>query len=170
VLRSENAAQADTLVALTNIDEENLIISFYANSIGVPQVITKVNRTEYMELFQGKGIDRVFSPKLICADRIVHYVRAMQNTEGSPILSLHHLVNGEVHALECNVTEKTLNLGKTLAEIRLKPNVLMACINRMGKIIIPGGKDTLQVGDTVVVVTTTDRVVLDLNDIFEQEV
>ena len=75
-----------------------------------------------------------------------------------------------VHALECNVTEKTLHLGKTLAEIQLKPNLLVACINRMGRVIIPSGKDTLRVGDTVVVVTTTDRVILDLNDIFVQEV
>ncbi|MGI5935439.1 MAG: Trk system potassium transporter TrkA [Oscillospiraceae bacterium] len=170
VLKAENAAQADTLITLTNIDEENLIISFYANHIGVPQVITKVNRTEYIELFQNKGIDRAFSPKLMCADNIVRYVRAMQNTEGSSILSLHHLVNGQVHALECNVTEKTLNLGKTLAEIQLKQNLLVACINRMGKIIIPSGKDTLRVRDTVVVVTATDRVILDLNDIFVQEV
>lgn len=170
VLRAENAAQVDTLITLTNMDEENLIISFYANHIGVPQVITKVNRTEYTELFRDKGIYRAFSPKLMCADNIIRYVRAMQNTEGSAILSLHHLVNDQVHALECNVTEKTLHLGKTLAEIQLKPNLLVACINRMGRVIIPSGKDTLRVGDTVVVVTTTDRVILDLNDIFVQEV
>ena len=93
----------------------------------------------------------------------------MQNTDGSSVAAMHHLVDGKVDALEFFVTAATKNLSRTLKEIRLKPNILLSCINRKGRIIVPGGNDTLEIGDTVVVVTTSERVVLDLNDIFAAE-
>lgn len=169
VLKSENIDQMDAVVTLTNIDEENLIISMYANYIKVPQVITKINRTEYNEVFSDKGIDSVISPKQLCALSIVRYVRAMQNTSGSSVLTVHHLVDGKVEALEFQVADNTLHLGETLAKIDLKPNLLIGCINRRGRIIIPGGNDTLEQGDTVIVVTSADRIIVDLNDIFRDE-
>ena len=76
-LNMENISQMDSVITLTNYDEENLIISMYANYLGVPQVITKINRTEYTEVFRDKGIDCVISPKSLCAQNIVRYVRAM---------------------------------------------------------------------------------------------
>ena len=119
--------------------------------------------------FRNRGVDCVISPKLLCAQNIVRYVRAMQNSSGSSVLAMHHLVNNRVEALEFLTTEQTKHLGETLSKIRLKPNILIACINRMGKIIIPGGSDTIEKGDTVIVVTAADRVILDLNDIFAAE-
>ena len=159
----------DAVITLTNFDEENLIISMFANYLGVPQVITKINRTEYTDVFRDKGIDCVVSPKLLCAQNIVRYVRAMQNTSGSSVITMYHLVNNRVEALEFLVTDSTLNLGKTLSEIHLKPDILIACINRAGHVIIPGGADTIEKGDTVIVVTASGRVILDLNDIFETD-
>ena len=166
VLRSENIGQMDSVVTLTDMDEENIIISMYANHVGVRQVITKINRTEYMDLLQNRGIDCVISPKQLCAIEITRYVRAMQNTSGDSVLTMHPLVDGRVEALEFEVTSSARHLGQSLAEIPLKPNILFACINRRGKIIIPGGGDTMEMGDTVVVVTAANRVVLELNDIF----
>jgi trk system potassium uptake protein TrkA len=156
----------DAVVTLTDMDEENIIISMYANHVGVRQVITKINRTEYVDLLQNRGIDCVISPKQLCANEITRYVRAMQNTSGDSVLTMHPLVDGRVEALEFEVTGSARHLGQSLAEIHLKPNILFACINRRGRIIIPGGGDTLEVGDTVVVVTAANRVVLELNDIF----
>lgn len=169
VLKSEHVEQMDAVATLTNIDEENIILSMYINHLGVPQVITKVNHTEFGSLIADKGVNRIVSPKKLCADAIIRYVRAMQNTEGSSVLTLHHLVDGRVDALEFNVTSKCRNLGKTLREIQLKPNILLACITRFGRVIIPGGNDTLEEGDTVIVITSADRVILDLNDIFAAE-
>ncbi len=168
-LNMENISQMDAVITLTNFDEENLIISMFANYLGVPQVITKINRTEYTDVFRDKGIDCVVSPKLLCAQNIVRYVRAMQNTSGSSVITMYHLVNNRVEALEFLVTDSTLNLGKTLSEIHLKPDILIACINRAGHVIIPGGGDTIENGDTVIVVTASGRVILDLNDIFETD-
>lgn len=169
LLNEENISQMDTVVALTEQDGENLTLSMYASFLGIPQVITKLNRTEYNDVFRNRGVDCVISPKHLCAQNIVRYVRAMQNSSGSSVLAMHHLVNNRVEALEFLTTEQTKHLGETLSKIRLKPNILIACINRMGKIIIPGGSDTIEKGDTVIVVTAADRVILDLNDIFAAE-
>lgn len=169
VLREENAAGMDAVAALTEHDEENLILSMYLSAAGVPQVLTKVDNTEFGNLLAGRGESRIISPKKLCADAIVRYVRAMQNTEGSGVLTLHHLVDGKVDALEFQVTDSCRYLGKKLLEMRFKPNTRVACINRMGRIIIPGGTDTLEAGDTVVVIASANRVVLDLNDVFADE-
>ncbi len=169
VLRSENVEQMDSVVTLTNIDEENLVLSMYISRLGVPQVITKVDHTEFGAMLMDRGVDRVISPKNLCAHAIIRYVRAMQNTEGSAVLTLHHLVDGKVGALEFAVTERTKNRGVTLRDIRLKPNILVASINKNGRILIPGGDDSFEAGDTVVIVTTSTQVILDLNDIFAEE-
>lgn len=170
VLRAENVEQMDSVVTLTNIDEENLILSMYVSRLGVPQVITKVDHTEFGAMLMDRGIDRVISPKKLCAHAIIRYVRAMQNTGGSAVLTLHHLVDGKVGALEFAVTEHTKNRGRTLRDIQLKPNILVASINKNGQILIPGGDDTFDTGDTVVIVTTSKQVILDLNDVFAEEV
>lgn len=169
VLLSEGVEGMDSVATLTNFDEENLILSMYLSRLGVPQVITKINHTDFAGLLMDQGVDRVVSPKNLCANAIIRYVRAMQNTDGSSVASMHHLVDGKVDALEFYVTAATKNLGRTLKEIRLKPNILIVCINRKGRIIVPGGNDTLEIGDTVVVVISSERVVLDLNDIFAAE-
>lgn len=166
-LLAEGIEHADAVITLTNIDEENLLISMYANYMKVPKVITKINRTEYTEVIRDKGIDCVISPKQLISNDIVRYVRAMQNTTGGGVIALHRLVDDQVEALEFRATENTWHLGQTLTEITLKPNILIACINRGGKIIIPKGSDTLELGDTVIVVTTADRMFDDLNDIFD---
>lgn len=169
VLQAENIEAMDSVVTLTNVDEENLVVSLFAGQRGVPQVITKLSRVEYTDLFRGQGLDCIISPKQLCTQAIVRYVRAMQNLDGSSILTVHHLVNGQVEALEFDVTEKARYLGVPLRDIQFKPNVLLACINRMERSIIPGGNDTMEKGDSVIIVTTADRVILDLNDVFAAE-
>lgn len=166
VLRSENISKMDAVVTLTDMDEENIIISMYANSVGVPQAITKINRTEYNAVFQSCGIECMVSPKDLCAQEVIRYVRAMQNTNAESVLSVHYLVGGKVEALEFEVGENTPHLGQKLSEIQLKPNILLACISRKGQPIFPSGGDWLQKGDTVVVVTGANRVIVELRDIF----
>ena len=166
-LNSENLSQMDAVVATTNMDEENVFICMYANMAGVPQAIPKVNRTEYVTVCQNCGIKSIISPKDICAQEIVHYVRAMQSTSADSILSVYRLMDGKVETLEFEVTDDVPHLGEKLTDVRLKPNMLIACITRHGKVIFPGGSDSLQKGDVVVVVTSGDRVVVELREIFE---
>lgn len=166
VLDSEGLAQADAMVTLTDIDEENLIVSMYANYLGTYKVITKINRTEYTEVLSGKGIDCVVSPKDLCCNDIVRYVRAIGNRKGESALTLHRIVGDKVEALEFLAGKTLPQLGKRLSELHLKPNTLIACLNRDGKIIIPQGSDSIENGDTVIVVAHSDRVINNLSDIF----
>ncbi len=168
ILDSEGIARTDAVVTLTNMDEENLIISMYADYKKVPKVVTKMNRVEYYEVFHDKGIDSVVSPKELCTNEIVRYVRAMQNKTGGSVITLHRV--GKMEALEFRANESTHHLGMTLIDIVLKPGILIACINRKNKIIIPKGDDTIEAGDTVIIVTTTEANIADLNDIFDEQV
>ena len=168
VLQEENAGDMDAVALMTGRDEQNLILSMYVGSLGVPQLMTQVDHTEFGCLIQDPH-NHLISPKQLCADEMVRYVRALQNTDGSSVVTLHHLAGGKVDALEFNVTASCKGKGRTLKDIKLKPNILIACINRMGKIIIPGGLDTMEAGDTVVVITASSRVIVDLNDIFADE-
>jgi trk system potassium uptake protein TrkA len=91
----------------------------------------------------------------------------MQNTSGG-VQSVHHLLDSKVEAIELKVTEETRNHGVPLKDLHLKSNILLACINRMDQVIIPGGQDAMQPGDTVVVVSLAGRIIVDLNDIFQE--
>lgn len=166
VLDAEGLQHMDAVVTLTNIDEENLIISMYADHEGVSKVITKINRTEYREIFGDRGIGRVVCPKELCTNDIVRYVRAMRNRTGGEVLAMHRIVNGKMEALEFRATSSLAYAGKTLAEVDIKPGILVASINRNGNVIIPQGSDSIQPGDTVIVVTHADRNISDLNEIF----
>ena len=165
VLKEEGIDRVQAVGVLSNRDEENLILSMYAGTMGVPQILTMTDKAELSGLITSQNV-RLISPKQLCADLIVRNVRALQNTTGSSVVTLHHMAGGRVDALEFNVTGSCRNVGKTLMEMRLKPNILIACINRQGKIIIPGGADTIETGDTVIAITASNRVILDLNDIF----
>lgn len=169
VLKLHNVGRMDAVLPLTNMDEENIIIGMLARKLGVPQLLTKINRMEYAEILGDQGADSLISPKELSSHEIVRYVRAMENTGGSAVITIHRLADGGAEALEFAVTPSTKNLDRPLSEIKLKPGILLACINRMGKIIIPGGRDKMFAGDTVVVVTTAGREILDLNDIFARE-
>lgn len=166
VLKMHNIQHMDAVLPLTNMDEENIIIGMFARKVGVPQLLTKINRSEYGEILGDRGADSLISPKQISSHAIVRYVRAMENTGGSAVLTIHRLADGSAEALEFAVTNATKHLGETLNDIKLKPGILIVCINHLGRIIIPGGRDTLSAGDTVVVVTTAGREIIDLNDIF----
>ena len=166
VLREEHIETMDAVAAVTERDEQNLILSMYLNTLGLPQLLTLVDNAEYKSLVRDNLNNRLISPKQICADMIVQYVRAMQNSSGSSVEMLYHLAGGKADALEFNVNDSCRNRGVMLKDLRLKPNILIACINRQGKILIPGGADTIESGDTVIVITVSNRVILDLNDIF----
>ncbi|MBQ7046363.1 MAG: Trk system potassium transporter TrkA [Oscillospiraceae bacterium] len=167
-LISEGIEETDAVVSLTNIDEENLIISMYADHCGVSKTVTKIDRTEYIHLFRDKGIGSVVCPKMLTSYEIIRYVRAMENTTGGSVKTLHRIVDEKVEALEFAATHNTKYLGEPLKKIKLKNNILIACINRMGRIIIPSGNDYISAGDTVIVVTTADRKFSDINDVFSE--
>ncbi len=166
VLKMHNIEHMDAVLPLTNMDEENIIIAMFARRVGVPQVLTKINRMEYGEILGDRGADALVSSKELSSFEVVRYVRALENTGGSEVLTIYKLADGKAEAQEFAVTDATENLGVPLMKLKLKPDILIACISHKGQIIIPGGSDMLSSGDTVVVVTTAGRAIIDLNDIF----
>lgn len=171
LLLSEGIEQVDALVTLTGIDEENLIISMFANSLGIPKSITKINRIEYMEVFSKMGIDTIVSPKNLTANQIIRYVRAMSATDRTnngvgAVETLYKIVGGKAEALGFTADKEMKYLNIPFSNLPIKPNILIASIMRNNHVIIPKGNDCIQAGDSVVVVTTSNQTVANLSDIF----
>lgn len=164
-LESEGLGEADALVSLTGIDEENIVLSMYAHSQGVPKVVTKVNRLEYNRMFEALDIGSIVSPKDLCSALIARYVRGMQNKTGK-ILALHLIAEGNAAAMEFRVDEHTHHRGVPLKDVPLRRGILISCISRGADTIIPDGTSSFDVGDTVVAVSTLDAPVMQLNDLF----
>lgn len=154
VLTEEGLAKAEAFVSLTNIDEENILLSLFAKSKTSGKVITKINRIAYDEVISRLELGTTIYPKNITAEYIVKFVRAKQNSIGSNIEAMHFILNGKAEALEFRIHENSPIAGATLESLHLKKNIIIACINRGGRIIIPRGRDEIAAGDTVIVVTT----------------
>jgi trk system potassium uptake protein TrkA len=164
VLLEEGIEDAGAFASLTNYDEENILLSLYAKKRSNAKVFTKITRMTYDDIVGEMPLGIIINPKLVTADRILQHIRAMQNSKGSSVETLYKLVDNRVEALEFYVRTNARLVGVPLEKLKIKPNLLVSCINRKGKIIIPNGQDYIQVGDTVIIVTT-NKGLNDLNDI-----
>ena len=166
LLESEGAAGSDALVALTGLDELNMIVSLYGTSRNVPQVITKLSHTGNSSVIGNLSLGSVICPRALVCSNIVRYVRAMENQTGAA-MSVHTIADGQVEALEFLVDEHTHNCGKPLKELKLKPDVLLVSISHGANTEIPNGDSVFQKGDIVVVVdSNSNEIIRQLNDIF----
>lgn len=154
LLEEEGIANADAFVSLTGMDEENIIMSLYAKTKQVSKIVTKVNGEALQYMVDQLGMESVVSAKNVTANVITSYVRAMNNSMGSAnVETMYQLINGKIEALEFQIREATNYTGIPLKDLSIKENHLVACIVRGRQIIIPGGNDTMEVGDSVIVVT-----------------
>ncbi|MGN1000251.1 MAG: Trk system potassium transporter TrkA [Faecousia sp.] len=165
LLADEGIDRCDELVSLTGVDELNMIISLYANSRQVSQVITKLSHADNRIIIDSLALGSIVCPKELCCNNIVRYVRAMQNQTGAAI-SVHAIADGQVEAMEFLVDENTKGCGVPLKNLNPRANVLIASITHGSKTEIPNGDSMFHQGDTVVVVTTGRGAVQQLNDIF----
>lgn len=160
---------AEAFITLTNIDEENIFLALYAKDQSNAKLVTKVNRFAFDNIIEKLDLGSVIYPKYITADYILQYVRAMQNSIGSNVETLYQILDNQAEALEFSIREDGPVVGVPLMELALKKNLLVACINHNGRIIIPRGHDQIQVGDTVIIVTT-EKGLQDINDILRKQV
>ena len=151
VIESENLLDTDAFIALTNRDEENLLMAMTAQRRGVKKVIAKMNRPNYMEMMREFGVDSIISPKDITANQISAYVRSLASSQGSAVENLYRLLRGKVEAVEFTAAANTRFLDTPLKDLRLKEGLLVAAIAREGKTIIPDGNTSIRAGDRVVV-------------------
>ena len=166
LLEQENISAADAFVALTDRDEDNLIISLYAMQQGLKKVVAKSNRQNYAGIARAVGLDSVISPKFITANQILQVVRGMQNSKGSVMNALHRIAGGHAEAMEFLANDTTRNLGIPLKDLRLKKGILIAVLVHQNRIIIPDGSSILSQGDTVIIVSRNHGI-LDINDIYD---
>ena len=145
----------DAFVALTNIDEENILLSLYSKSVSKNKVITKIHRIDFDNVIQQLELDTTICPKNITSEMIVRYVRAMKNTLGSNIETMYNIIQGKIEASEFTVNENSPIINIPLAQLasKLKNNILVAAILRRGSVIIPRGHDMILPGDSVVIVS-----------------
>ncbi len=167
LLMEEGLTTTESFVTLTNMDEENVFLALFAKEKSNAKLITKVNRIAFDELISKLDLGSLIYPKYITADYILQYVRAMQNTIGSNVETLYHILDSRAEALEFVIREESEVTGIPLMNINLKKNLLIGCINRGGKIHIPRGQDCIQKGDTVIVVTS-QKGLHDIRDILRK--
>ncbi len=155
LLLEEGLREAEAYACLTGLDEENIMLALYADKVSEAKVITKIGRIDFEEVISGLPLGSVVYPKNITAETIVRYVRAMENASGNNVETLYRIMDGRVEALEFVVHPGTKGIvGIPLRDLALKDNLLLASINRNGKVITPTGQDTIQIGDILIVVTT----------------
>lgn len=165
LLSEEGIDQADAFVTLTGLDEENILLSLYAKTRMQGKVITKVDRLPFLSVLGDLGLESLISPKALTANSIVSFVRGMENSVGSGVETMHRMLDGRIESLEFRIRPSALHLGVPLKDLPLKPDLLIGCIVRKGRAIIPDGSDTIESGDSVVVITI-ERMLSDFNDIF----
>ena len=166
LLESEGFSECDALVTMTGLDELNMIISLYGINTKIPQVITKLGRTDDTDILGSLSLGSIVSPRELCCNTIVQYVRAMKNQAGAA-LTVHTIADGQAEAMEFLAEKSTRHCGEPLKKLKLKKGVLVVCIVKGPKMEIPNGDSSFQEGDTVIIVTSKGKGIYQLNDIFE---
>ena len=170
IMLEEGLANTDAFVALTNLDEENVFLSLYANKVSKKcKKIIKMNRLALHEIIDDLPVGSIISPKNITAEYILQYARSHDSSLGSNMEALYRLMDNRVEALEFHIETPCAVTDIPLLELQLKNELLVCCIVRGNQIITPSGRDTIQVNDTVVVVTT-HRGLHDISDILKNPV
>ena len=164
LLEEQGLRQMDAFVSLSNRDEENLMTGMYASRNGVPKVIAKNSRITYMDILNDLGLDSIISPQSIMTSTILRYVRARENSNGTMIERLYRLLDGKAEAIEFIARKGDAYIGIPLKDLVVRKGTLVAVIVRQGKIIIPFGKDHLEVDDHVVIISR-DSGIMDLNEV-----
>ncbi|MBO6149032.1 MAG: Trk system potassium transporter TrkA [Lachnospiraceae bacterium] len=166
LLNREGLSNCDAFVTMTGVDEANIIMSLYGSHCKVPQIITKLGRAENMQLLSSLPIGSIISPRELCCNAIVRYVRAMQNLVGAAV-TVHSVADGQAEAIEFIADENTPHCNEPLKTLKFKKNVLLAGITRKGRTEIPSGDSRYQIGDSLVVVSAGEVIIRQLGDIFE---
>ena len=167
VLLEAGLESTDGFVALTNLDEENILLSLFAKSAGRAKLVTKINRIDFDSVINHLDLDSIIYPKNITAESIVRYVRAMKNTIGSNVERLYNVIKGKIEASEFVIREPSGVVGVPLMKLSLRRGILVAAIIRDRKVLIPRGPDCLQTGDTVVIVSR-QTALHDITDILKK--
>lgn len=163
-LLEQGIDRTDAVINVMGEDEENIMMTLFASTKTNAKLIMKVEQEAFKDVIEKLGLNGAVYPDSMTADFILQYVRAAQNTQGNNVNTLYSILDDRAEALEFDVRVESKVTGMELMNLNLKEGLLIGCINRGGHVIIPGGRDTIKVGDTVVVITT-QKGLQDLTDI-----
>ena len=152
-LQAAGMGMAEAFISITDMDEENILLSMFARKHTNAKLITKVNRLEFDDVLDTLNVGSVIYPKYMVCDFVIQYVRALANGAGNNLKTMYRILDDRVEALEFTVDEESAATAAPLMQLKLKPNQLICCIMRGNRVIIPRGADRIQVGDSVIVVT-----------------
>lgn len=166
LLIEEGLEQAQGFAALTGLDEENILLSLYANQISGAKTVTKINRISFNSVINELNLGSIIYPRIITSDYILKYVRSTNNSRNSNVETLYKLAGGKAEALEFLIKEDSAVANIPLQKLRFRRNTLIGCIYRNGRVILPTGQDMMKAGDSVLVVLSGYRV-SDIKEILE---
>lgn len=166
LLIEEGIDRVGAFVTLTGMDEENVMLSLFARGRTKAKLIIKIKHITFHEVLTELDLDTVIYPQDITAESILWYARAKKNCRGNNIETLYKIIDDRAEAIEFTIKEHSAVTASSIEKLNLKPNILISCIHRRGEVIIPKGKDMLQPGDSVVIVTT-NKGLNDINDILK---
>ena len=155
LLAEESVLKSSAVACLTGDDATNTLIGMYIsrNAAGT-KIITKIKRSDFEDMLFNLGYGSVYNSKYIAADSVIRYVRAMGNAEKREFQSLSHIIDNKVEVMEFLIQEDSLHVGEQLQAIRFRKNLLVAKIQRGTRSFTPNGSDTIEPGDSILIVTT----------------
>lgn len=165
ILFEEGIESCDAFIALTSIDEENIVYSMFASMHKVPKIITKINHINLDGIVEKTHIDTVITPHKIASHQIVQYVRAMKDSDKSSCEAIYS-VDDSFEMLEFTIKDDFKALNTKIKDIDFKEGSLVIAIMRGKSVIFPTGNHYIKEGDIVVVIDTKDELG-DINDILK---
>jgi len=152
VLREADIMDTDTMVALTNSDEVNIISCVMAKRLGCRSSMALLNNRSYPEFTDMLGIDATVNPRSVTVSKILQHVRRGR------IRGVHSIENGLAELIEGEALETSQLVGKPLRELDLPDGIRIGAIYRDGTVVIPSGDVTIAAKDRVIMLATADRV------------
>lgn len=152
VLLEEGISNVDAFLATTSSEEINILSCILAKQYGAKKTLALVDRPELKNMLEGIGIDIAVSPRLATVSGILQHVHRAE------MLSLSVLHKGEARIVELKVSSESKIAGKKLKRTHFPKNTLVGAIVRNGNVIIPGGEDVVNIGDSLIVFARTDTI------------
>ncbi len=152
ILDEANVAATETIVAVSNDDEVNILSSMLAKRFGCQRAVTLINKTSYSPLFSSLGIDTVVSPRAITVSTILQHVRRGR------IRSVHSLTEGFGELIEAEALETSSLVGVPIRDAKLPEGVVLGAIVRGNEVLIPRGGTIVRSGDLVILFAASEAV------------
>ncbi len=152
LFEEENISATDAFISSSLDDEENVLSALLAKRMGTRKVVTVLERPTYTQIVSTIGVDNVVSKRLAAVNKILAYLRKGR------VRSAIALGNESTEIIEFEALETSQIVGKPLQEVTFPRGLLVVAIIHEGEVRIPGGKDVIQPGDHVLILTVSGNI------------